>query len=117
MSRRAKTLNLSVHQLRSLRKLHISVDTTGTIQATTVTDHRTDDASQVPELRSQVKEKIKGFIADGAYDTATVYQLFHKDDDSQKIIPPRNNAIVSDNIILKQRNEHISYIQNHGRTQ
>lgn len=103
---------------RSWRKCHVSVTRTGNIQAATVTNHRTDDASQVPKLQEQVSEKVDGAIADGAYDTKHVYQIFvEMNPDIRLIIPPRSSAMMSEATILKQRNEHIDSIQQHGREQ
>lgn len=103
---------------RSWRKLHISVDRNGEIQATTLTDHRTNDASQVRDLQAQVSDPIDRVIADGAYDTQSVYQLFLSNDPTSRlIIPPRENAVLSDDTVLKQRNNHLTYIQKNGRRQ
>jgi hypothetical protein len=101
---------------RSWRKCHLSVTRTGDIQAGTVTDHRTDDASQVPKLQEQVEEDVAGAIGDGAYDVKHVYQSFiEMNPDIRLIIPPRSYAVMSEDPKLKQRNEHIDKIQQHGR--
>ena len=61
-------------------------------------------------------EKVDVAVADGAYDTADVYATFISENkDATIIIPPRKSAVLSDDILFSQRNNHIEYIQNNGR--
>ena len=105
-----------INPRRKWKKMHVSVGTDGDIQAVTVTDQYTDDASQVSELQDQMTETVDGGVADGAYDSHDVYESFlDKNTDSRIIIPPRSTAVMSEDAVFKQRNEHIYYIQEHGR--
>ena len=101
---------------RDWRKLHVSVNEKGDIQAVELTDRHTDDASQVDNLHKKSGEKVDVTIADGAYDTTEVYSNFISDNkDTVIIIPPRKSAVLSDETFLFQRNEHIEYIRENGR--
>lgn len=101
---------------RIWRKLHISVDENGDIQAVTLTDKDTDDASQVPKLKKQIPEKIDKAVADGAYDTRATYQIFlDSNPDCRIIIPPRSTASSNSDFHFKQRHDHIEFIANYGR--
>jgi hypothetical protein len=101
---------------RDWRKLHVSVNEKGGIQAVELTDRHTDDASQVDNLHKKSGEKVDVTIADGAYDTTEVYASFISDNkDTLIIIPPRKSAVLSDKSVLFQRNKHIEYIKNNGR--
>jgi len=101
---------------RDWRKLHISVNKDGDIQAVTLTDRHTSDASQVPILQDQVCEKVDVAITDGAYDDKAIYASFLERNPSTRIIiPPRKTAILSEDSILEQRNKHIHYVRKYGR--
>jgi len=101
---------------RDWRKLHVSVNEKGDIQAVELTDRQTDDASQVDNLHKKSGEKVDVAIADGAYDTTDVYSTFiAANKDAVIIIPPRKSAVLSDDSVLFQRNKHIEFIQNNGR--
>jgi hypothetical protein len=101
---------------REWRKLHIAVDKSGDIQAVSLTNRRTSDSSQVSVLQEKVKENVDCFVADGAYDSKPIYRSFIKRNPSTVIIvPPKKTAVLSKDIILNQRNNHINYIQEHGR--
>ena len=59
---------------RTWRKLHVGVnEATGEVVAQTLTSHRTDDASQVAPLLSQVDEAVAAVGGDGAYDRHKVF--------------------------------------------
>lgn len=101
---------------RDWRKLHVAVDQNGTVQAVELTDRYTDDASQVEPLHKKSGEPVDVVIADGAYDTKDVYSNFISNTKHATIIiPPRKSAVLSDDTVLSQRNQHIDYIHTHGR--
>jgi len=105
-------------QRKSWRKLHISVGIDAQIKAVTLTNHLTDDASQVGPLRSQINEDVSETIGDGAYDSRGVYEELQMNDaDIKFTIPPRNSAVQSDDTLFRQRNDHIDYIDKNGRSQ
>ena len=57
------------------RKLRLTVDAdSGMIVAQTLTDQRSDDASQVGPLLAKIDEEIEKVTADGAYNGAPTYQ-------------------------------------------
>ncbi len=81
---------------RAWRKLHLVVNAdTGDILASTLTTHRARDAAQVPVLLAQVDNPLAGAMADGAYDTSSIYAAIeaHGSGAPPKIlIPPRHGA-------------------------
>jgi hypothetical protein len=59
---------------RAWRKLHIVVNAdNGDILAHSLTTHRARDAAQVPVLLAQIDDPLASAMADGAYDTSSVY--------------------------------------------
>ena len=100
---------------KSWRKLHISCDTDSWISGSTVTDHRTSDTSQVGALRDQLDSDIDRFIGDGAYDSKGVFNnLIDKNDHQPElIVPPMDVAVISSDPEFKQRNNHISFINDY----
>lgn len=103
---------------RAWRKLHIGVNRNGEVLAEALTDHHTDDPSQIPHLLAQVEDKICKAIADGAYDSRPVYEAFQSKQPEQLIkitIPPRKTAKLSLDPLFIQRNNHIVFIEKHGR--
>ena len=57
-------------------KLHLAIDENSKeIEASTLTDHLTSDASQVKSLLDNVDSKIGDVKADGAYDYDSVLQV------------------------------------------
>lgn len=63
---------------RAWRKLHLAVDAdAGEIIAADLTARRTHDCTPVPGLLQQIPDPIVSFSADGAYDTAAVYEAAH----------------------------------------
>lgn len=86
---------------------------------TCLTDHLTSDVSQVITLRYQIKPEIDDFIADGAYDSKSLFKdLLDKNKHSPGlIVPPVKGAVRSTAPEFKQRNDHLSFIEEHGRDQ
>jgi hypothetical protein len=102
------------------RKLHLAIDeATGNILASELTTHKNDDPSQVPILLDQIDEEIESMIADGAYDTREVYDALsnHKSGPIQGIMPPRKDAVLSDNALASPttRDQNIICIKEKGR--
>ena len=81
---------------RAWRKLHIVINAdTGDVLASTLTTHRARDAAQVRELLSQIDHNVASVMADGAYDTASVYAAIEAHGSgppAQILIPPRHDA-------------------------
>ena len=102
---------------KSWRKLHISSENDSWINASTLTDHLTSDTSQVEPLRNQIDAEIERFIADGAYDSKPVFKklLDRNDSPPDLIVPPVTGAVISKQLEFNQRNDHILFIDKHGR--
>ena len=81
---------------RAWRKLHVVVDSdTGDVLASTLTTHRAGDGAQVPGLTTQIDDQLASVTADGAYDTATVYNAIAAHGSGPPVrvlIPPRRDA-------------------------
>ncbi len=81
---------------RAWRKLHLVVDAdTGDILASALTTHRARDAAQVPELLAQIDDPLASAMADGAYDTSSVYAAIEAHGSGpppQILISPRHDA-------------------------
>ena len=81
---------------RAWRKLHIVVDAdTGDVLASALTTHGARDAAQVPVLLAQINDPLGSAMADGAYDTSSVYAAIEAHGSGpppQILIPPRHNA-------------------------
>jgi len=95
------------------RKLHLATDEeTGEILAEELTDHHTDDPSQVELLIDQFDGKVIDLKADGAYDEKPVYTVLNKRG-IKGIFPPRKDAILSNqyHINLSQRDINLIYIE------
>ncbi len=77
---------------RAWRKLHIVLNAdTGEILASALTTHRARDAAQVPVLLAQVDDELACTMADGAYDTSSVYAALEAHGSGplpQIVIPP-----------------------------
>jgi len=77
---------------RTWRKLHLAVNPdTHEIEADTLTENSSDDASQVDHLLDQVDGKIDGFYGDGGYDKWKVYETLDQRG-IKAIVPPQRNA-------------------------
>jgi hypothetical protein len=102
---------------KSWVKLHVSSEKDSWINASTVTDDRTSDTSQVGPLRDQVDSEVDEFIGDGAYDSRGVFKgLIDKNEHPPKLlVPPIKGAVISTDPEFKQRNDHITFIDSHGR--
>src|SRR5262249_37565840 len=78
------------------KKLHLGIDDQGQIIASTVTESREQDPSQVPELLMQIDREIGRFIGDGIYDQEPVYTAVEEHSAGARvIILPRKDAVLS----------------------
>ena len=100
-------------------KLHLAIDENSKeIEASTLTDHLTSDASQVKPLLDNVDAEIGDVKADGAYDYDSVLQVLKDLEIKGKgIFPPRSDAILSEDWKEKmtQRDLNILRIHMDGR--
>jgi len=105
---------------RAWRKLHIVVNgDTGDVLASALTTHRARDAAQVPVLLAQVDDPLVSAMADGAYDTSSVYAAIeaHGSGPPPRIlIPPRQDAQTQSGVkASSQRNTTVRAIDAAGR--
>ncbi|ARM32344.1 IS5-like element ISLlo3 family transposase [Legionella longbeachae] len=98
-------------------KLHVGVNQNHYFEACELTDRFTHDDQLVKLLLAQINEPIDHFSGDGAYDEAPIYDaLFAHLPNVDVLIPPRSNAVLSDNSAA-MRNRNIQEINDHGRMQ
>lgn len=105
---------------RSWRKLHLGLDLlSGEILCADLTLESTGDTTALPELLAQTDAPVAQFIADGAYDGASVSDLVEARFGNQVevIIPPSKNAVPSVNAAHDptSRDRHIHAIATQGR--
>ena len=106
---------------RAWRKLHLAVDAdTGEIVASDLTGRRTSDCARVPVLIQQIDDRLASVSADGAYDTAAVYEAAQVKGEGlavRVLIPPGRNAKLSPkpSAALEERNRNIRSIRELGR--
>ena len=95
------------------------MDDDGFIVAAKLTKSSEDDPSTVPCLLEQVDSPVRRFIADGAYDTRSVFELLGKvgAGDIKIVISPRRGAAASDGAegMWAQRNATLETIRKVGR--
>jgi hypothetical protein len=103
---------------RGWRKLYLGTGAdTGRIVASVLTDHDTDDASQVGPLLDQIAGPVASWTADGAFDTEDVYAaVAQRHPAADVIVPPRSSAVPSEaaETAPNQRNRHIEVIAERG---
>ncbi|MFP8872526.1 MAG: IS5 family transposase [Myxococcota bacterium] len=107
---------------RKWKKLHIGVDDEGWIRTSLVTDGHTQDPRVVPELLEQLDVELKRFVADGVYDSSTVYRAIAEHQPRipvDVVVPPRRNTAPSRNAATSptQRDEHIATLLADGLSQ
>ena len=99
------------------RKLHVVIDReTQKIIASELTTQDVGDVTALPELLNKVHQKIATVTADGAYDIEQVYKNIASID-AVAIIPPKENAALTDNCIknIPNRAANINSIHALGR--
>ena len=100
---------------RVWRKLHIAVDEKHQFIASTLTTYHEGDPGQVHILLDQLETPFSTFMADGAYDSPTVYQkILSISPEARIVIPPPKTAILPDKPEeeMSQREKHILLIKN-----
>jgi len=105
-----------IRSRRRWRKLHLAVDAnTHEIVASELTPDDVSDVSELPALLNQIDADVASLTADGAYDSAAVYEaVTERHPEAAVIIPPRATAVPSDTTTT-QRDCHLAAIKNHGR--
>jgi hypothetical protein len=80
---------------RTWRKLHLGVEPSSNfIVAEMLTNNGVDDAEPVEKLLAEIKQPIKSFGGDGAYDKIKVRKILNQHGIQQKI-PPQHNAVLN----------------------
>ncbi|MFX0547189.1 transposase [Roseovarius sp. S1116L3] len=105
---------------KSWRKLHLGLDLlTGEIVCADLTLDDVGDPTAFPGRLNQIDAPVSRFLADGAYDGASITDLLNArfGDAVEVIIPPPKNAIPSPQSVHDPslRDHHIAPIQAHGR--
>ncbi len=105
---------------RAWRKLHIGIDAgIGEIVAFDLTNKDVDDTSHVETLLEQLDEAPASFMADGAYDRASVLDAVLAGNPSARfVVPPCKAAVTGPTAATSptQRDRHIRWVEEHGRT-
>jgi hypothetical protein len=101
---------------RGWRKLHLSVDPRGMILAQRLTEATADDANTALDLLDTIKGTLTCVIADGAYDTAAIYEAAAKCG-ARVVVPPSTAATASrkPRARASPRNRTIEWVQGIGR--
>lgn len=100
---------------RTWRKLHIGINgVTQEIVSEELTGNDTSDAEVLGDLLNDTDEHINSFTGDGAYDKKNVRETLSKKK-IKEIIPPQENAVISNDPALKERNKAIKCINKIGR--
>ena len=106
---------------RAWRKLHLAVDAdTGEIVASDLAGRRTADCARVPVLIKQIDDPVASVSADGAYDTAAVYEAAQMKGEGRAVrvlIPPGRDAQLAPrpSAALEERNCNILSVRELGR--
>jgi Transposase DDE domain len=104
---------------RAWRKLHIGIDAgRGEIVAFDLTNKDVDDASHVETLLEQLDEAPASFMADGAYDRASVLDaVLAGNPGARFVVPPCKRAVTGPTAATSptQRDRHILWVEEHGR--
>ena len=104
---------------RSWRKLHLATDAdTGHIVASALTDHGTDDGSQVGPLLDGIDGPVASFTGDGAYDRDGVHAaVAARHPDADVVVQPRSSVVPSATAETAptQRDAHLRCIAELGR--
>lgn len=100
---------------RKWRKLHIAQDySTWQLTGMSLSDSDYNDELAVPELLTQARQTgqpVATFIADGAYDKRSVYEVVQAQG-GQVVVPPNKAAITHPrDPVLQLRNQHIQQIR------
>ena len=93
---------------RGWRKLHLMVDREEVIQSSCVSKWYTKDGSRVRHLLDGIENPTSSFTGDKGYDQNSVYRAVkRKSRESEIIIHPRSNAVISEKGKWNNRDRHI----------
>ena len=102
-----------VSRRRKFIKIHTGINIkTRHILYNKATTSRDSDISILPNAVKKVGNKFNRFLADGGYDSKSVYTMIPNE--VQILIPPRKNAVKGNN--THQRNQAIEYISEHSKS-
>jgi len=103
-----------VSKRRTWVKLHLGVDSnTQQILACATTTNSVTDAKVLPQLLSQITQPINIVTADGAYDQRECYKAITRKK-AIPVIPPRRDAVISNDPDLVVRDFVLNYINKLG---
>lgn len=106
-------------KFQGYRKINIALNEKQEILACELTDKHDDDMMQLPKLFSKIHFTPKVVMADGGYDSRTVYQFIKEKfkPTPSIVIPPRTNGRWRKwtTLYTKERSHHLETIKQHGR--
>ena len=95
--------------------MHIAVDDKHILHASDLTDRFSVDSDSVETLIAQTDIPVSQFMADGAYDQYSTYQIMSDYfPNAESIIPPDSNAVYSKENHT-ERNRNLQEIKTFGR--
>ena len=105
---------------RRWRKLHLGLDlASGAIVCADLTHDEVGDSTALPGLLDQLDAPVTGFLADGAYDGASIRDLLRQryGETLDVVIPPPKNAVIRSQSARDPtvRDRHIAQIRSNGR--
>ena len=105
---------------RRWRKLHLGLDlASGAIVCADLTHDDVGDNTALPGLLDQLDAPVTGFLADGAYDGASIRDLLRQryGETLDVVIPPPKNAVIRPQSARDPtvRDRHIAQIRSNGR--
>ena len=105
---------------RRWRKLHLGLDlASGAIVCADLTHGEVGDSTALPGLLDQLDAPVTGFLADGAYDGASIRDMLRQryGETLDVVIPPPKNAVIRPQSARDPtvRDRHIAQIRSNGR--
>ena len=105
---------------RRWRKLHLGLDlASGAIVCADLTHDEVGDSTALPGLLDQLDAPVTGFLADGAYDGASIRDMLRQryGETLDVVIPPPKNAVIRPQPARDPtvRDRHIAQIRSNGR--
>ena len=105
---------------RRWRKLHLGLDlASGAIVCADLTHDDVGDSTALPGLLDQLDAPVTGFLADGAYDGASIRDMLRQryGETLDVVIPPPKNAVIRPQSARDPtvRDRHIAQIRSNGR--
>ena len=105
---------------RRWRKLHLGLDlASGAIVCADLTHDEVGDSTALPGLLDQLDALVTGFLADGAYDGASIRDMLRQryGETLDVVIPPPKNAVIRPQSARDPtvRDRHIAQIRSNGR--